>query len=82
MLSTIEGQGLCLQSIQYGNPVLIEVHLLHLGQCPHSNSLNKRPFAVAYSREAVTCNVNASRTENREEMASEMCNVGSRDVPN
>lgn len=78
----MEGQGLCLQSIQYGNPVLIEVGLLDLGQCPHSNSLNKRPFAVAYSREAITCSVNLSHTENHEEMASEMCSVGSRDVPN
>lgn len=78
----MEGQGLCLQSIQYGNPVLIEVRLLHLGQRPHSNSLNKRPFAVACFREAITCNVNLSDTENDEEMASEMCNVGSRDVPN
>lgn len=58
------------------------VGLLDLGQCPHSNSLNKRPFAVACSREAVMCTVSSSRTENHEEITSEMCNVGSRDVHN
>lgn len=72
---------MCLQSIQYGNPVLIEVHLLHLGQCPHSNSLHKRSFTVACSKGAMTCKTGLSRTENHEEITLEVCNMDSIDVP-